>query len=57
MITSPGTATRDNILRAAQQPQAVGVRWAYASIALFGLAFGIGVVNLGKASAFLYFQF
>jgi alginate O-acetyltransferase complex protein AlgI len=47
----------DRILLAVQSPRAADVRWAYASMALFGLAFGIGVVNLGKASAFLYFQF
>jgi D-alanyl-lipoteichoic acid acyltransferase DltB (MBOAT superfamily) len=47
----------DGITRALQKPQAVDMRLAYASVALFGLAFGIGVVNLGKASAFLYFQF
>jgi D-alanyl-lipoteichoic acid acyltransferase DltB (MBOAT superfamily) len=47
----------DGISRAFQKPQGVDMRLAYASMALFGLAFGIGVVNLGKASAFLYFQF
>jgi alginate O-acetyltransferase complex protein AlgI len=47
----------DGLSRALQKPQAGGVRLAYAVAGLFGLAFGIGVVNLGKASAFLYFQF
>ena len=47
----------NRIPRAVQQPQVSGTRLAYASMALFGLAFGVGVVNLGKASAFLYFQF
>jgi alginate O-acetyltransferase complex protein AlgI len=47
----------ERLLRAVQPPQAAGIRVAYASMALFGLAFGISVVNFGKASAFLYFQF
>ena len=47
----------ERLLRAVQPPQAAGIRLAYASMALFGLAFGISVVNFGKASAFLYFQF
>jgi alginate O-acetyltransferase complex protein AlgI len=47
----------DRILRALQQPHEAAGRWAYVSMALLGLAFGIGVVRLGKASAFLYFQF
>ena len=47
----------DGILRAVQQPPAAASRLAYVSMAVFGLMFGIGIVNLGKASAFLYFQF
>lgn len=47
----------DSILRAVQPPQARDVRWTYASMAMYGLAFGISVVFLGHASAFLYFQF
>ena len=48
----------DRILRAVQQTAGHRcTRLAYASMALFGLLFGVSVVNLGKASAFLYFQF
>lgn len=47
----------DRLLRAVQQRRVTGIRLAYVSMALFGLAFGISVVNFGKASAFLYFQF
>jgi alginate O-acetyltransferase complex protein AlgI len=47
----------DRLTQVVQKPDGAGLRLAYASAALFGLAFGIGVVNLGKASAFLYFQF
>jgi D-alanyl-lipoteichoic acid acyltransferase DltB (MBOAT superfamily) len=47
----------DGILRAVQRPLLTGIGLACASMALFGLAFGFSVVNFGKASAFLYFQF
>jgi alginate O-acetyltransferase complex protein AlgI len=45
------------ILRALQERDIASVRLASALMAAFGLLFGIGVVSMGRASAFLYFQF
>jgi alginate O-acetyltransferase complex protein AlgI len=45
------------ILRTLQGRDIGSVRLASASMAAFGLLFGIGVVSMGRASAFLYFQF
>ena len=63
VVVAPGhrvvytNSAADRILRAVREPQAAGLRLAYVAMAVFGLVFGIGVVSLGKASAFLYFQF
>jgi alginate O-acetyltransferase complex protein AlgI len=45
------------ILRSAQEDTVRGARLVSASMAVFGLLFGLGVVSIGRASPFLYFQF
>ncbi len=47
----------DAILRALQQRAISGARLVSASMVVFGLLFGLGVVSIGRASPFLYFQF
>jgi alginate O-acetyltransferase complex protein AlgI len=43
--------------RAAQERDIRSVRLVSASMAAFGLLFGVSVVCIGRASPFLYFQF
>jgi len=47
----------DAILRALQERDIRGARLLSASMAACGLLFGLGVVSIGRASPFLYFQF
>jgi hypothetical protein len=47
----------DAILRAVQERTVTGARLVSASMVVFGLLFGAGVVSIGRASPFLYFQF
>jgi D-alanyl-lipoteichoic acid acyltransferase DltB (MBOAT superfamily) len=47
----------DAILRGAQNDTVGDARLVSASMAAFGLLFGLGVVSIGRVSPFLYFQF